>query len=296
MKHYPSPLHALAGLALCLALAGCTADRVAPDPARSADLARSAAGAASTPGHELEAERELRPREPRPRPAGLRAALASPERLPGDRPRDELRRPEPVLEFFGVRQGMQVLDLFAGGGYYSEIVARLVGAEGGVTAYNDAAFERPARTEIAERFEPGRLPNVRVLKAEPDALELPERRFDAALLILAWHEMYRSKDRGRPAPEVRADFLDEVYAALKPGAVLGVIDHAAAAGTPSDRAAALHRIDPGRLRQDMVAAGFVLEADSDVLRNPADDRSLSVFDPAVRGQTDQVVLRFRKPR
>ena len=296
MNNLPTMARVVALLGLALGLAGCAADRVGPDPGRSADLARAAAGAATSPGHEFEAERELRPVDPGPRAPGIRAALASPERLPGDRPRDVVRRPERGLDFFGIRPGMQVLDLFAGGGYYSEIVARLVGGEGAVMAYNDAAFDRTAQRELVQRFEPGRLPNVTVLTAEPDALDLPEGHFDAALLILAWHEMYRPVDRRRPAPEVRTRFLSEVYGALKPGAVLGVIDHAAAAGTPPEQAAALHRIDPVRLRQDMVAAGFVLEADSDVLRNPGENRSLGVFDPEVRGRTDQVVLRFRKPQ
>lgn len=294
-----APGTALAVICAVLVLAaGCAADGPRLDPDRSADLAQSAAEASTTPRHELTAEQDLRPRSPRSAApvADVHAAVANPERPIADQQQDILRKPEEVLSFFGIRRGAAVLDLFSGGGYYTEILAHLVGPDGRVVAHNDAVYRRLAGKEMAERFLPGRLPNVTLLSAESDGLALSAGQFDAAVLIRAYHDLYLPDQRGEPSRERGDALLKAVYAALKPGGVLGVVDHAAAPGTPVAAAASLHRIDPVRLREDIIAAGFVFEAESGVLRNPADDRSLSVFDPAIRGKTDQVVLRFRKSR
>ena len=89
--------------------------------------------------------------------------------------------------------------------------------------------------------------------------------------------------------------LAEINAAMKPGAILGVIDHVAAAGAPPETGGTLHRIDPELLKKDITGAGFVVDEESGLLRNPADDHTLAVFDPGIRGKTDRVLIRFRKP-
>jgi predicted methyltransferase len=224
------------------------------------------------------------------------AALADPQRLPADRALDERRKPGEVLRFFDIRPGMTVLDLYSGGGYYTEILAYLVGPAGRVVAHNNAAYLEFAKKEIAERYTPGRLPNVERLMAENNQLQLRGRRFDAVLMTLVWHDVYFA-DEAAGWPRIDGPkLLAEIWQSMKPGAVLGVVDHVAAPGAPAEVGGTLHRIDPERLRRDITAAGFVLEAESQVLRNLADDYAKPVFDADVRGKTDQVVLRFRKPR
>lgn len=222
-------------------------------------------------------------------------ALASPQRMAADRPNDPLRRPDLVLEFFGIEPGMTVLDLFSGGGYYTEIVSRLVGPGGRVVAHNNEAYLVFAKDSLAGRFDGERLPNVQRIKAEADDLELPAGTFDAALAMLTWHDFYYLDEaNGWPAIDETA-MVDKLCAALKPGGVLGVTDHVASAGSdPENAAQTLHRIDPARIRSDLESGCFSFEGEIDVLRNPQDDHSLPMFDPAIRGKTDRVVYRFRK--
>ncbi len=221
-------------------------------------------------------------------------ALAAPGRRAEDRSRDSLRRPDEVLGFFGIEPGMAVLDLFSGGGYYSEILSHLVGQGGRVTAHNNQAYVDFVADELASRYGDGRLSNVERIVAEASDLNLPPASFDAALVILTWHDFYYvDPDNGWLAIDEPA-LTDVLCAALKPGAVLGIVDHVAAAGSDvRETAQNLHRIDPERIKADLDGSCFVFEAESTVLRNPADDHSLPMFDPAVRGSTDRVVYRFR---
>lgn len=223
------------------------------------------------------------------------AALAAPDRIEADRQNDPLRRPDLVLEFFEIQPGMTVLDLFSGGGYYTEIVSRLVGPSGHVLAHNNEAYLAFARDSLAGRFEDGRLDNVERITAEADELELPDRHFDAALAMLTWHDFYYlDEENGWPAIDEKG-MVSKLCAALKPGGVLGVTDHVAAPGSdPETSAQQLHRIDPARIRQDLEAGCFTFEGEINALRNPADDHQKPMFDPSIRGRTDRVVYRFRK--
>ena len=222
-------------------------------------------------------------------------ALRHPDRLEGDATADARRKPGVVLEFFGVEPGMTVLDLYSGGGYYTEIMARVVGPDGLVVSHNNKPYLEYSKAKIEQRYRPGRLPNVERLAAENNALELTADRFDAALLILAYHDIYYEDDAIGWEPIDGPTFLTAIMAGLKPGGVLGVVDHAAEAGAPASAGQTLHRIDPARLRGEIEAAGFVYEGESKALRNLSDDRSLPMYDPAVRGRTDRVIYRFRKP-
>jgi predicted methyltransferase len=223
------------------------------------------------------------------------AAQNQPARSEADRERDALRKPAEVMQFFGVGPGMTVLDLYSGGGYYSELLSYVVGAQGSVTAHTNAAYMGFTGDETATRYAAGRLPNVEVLVAENNELTLPEGKFDAVMMILTYHDIYYvNPDDGWPKIDGPA-LLAELYAAMKPGAVLGIVDHVAESGSPVETGGTLHRIDPAIMRAEIEAAGFEFEDAAQMLRNPEDDHLKSVFDPAIRGRSDQVVMRFRKP-
>jgi predicted methyltransferase len=228
-------------------------------------------------------------------PAIYSAALASPARPSTDRDRDAGRKPDQVLAFLGIAPGMTVLDMFSGGGYYSEIIANVVGPDGRVVAHSNRAYLKFVGDEFAARYADNRLPNVTVLMAENNELALDANQFDAIVMILSFHDTYWVSPENN-WPEIDRPALNaELFAALKPGGILGVVDHQAAPGSSGETGGTVHRIDRAIVVQDLEQAGFVLEADNDLLRNPDDDHSLGVFDPAIRGKTDRFVLKFRKP-
>ena len=222
-------------------------------------------------------------------------SLASPDRIESDRSRDSLRRPDLVLNFLGIAPGMTVLDLFSGGGYYTEIVSRVVGDSGKVVAHNNEAYLAYTKDALAARFAGGRLPNVERITAEANDLALPANTFDAVLAMLTWHDFYYVDEAiGWPAIDEKA-VISRLCSALKPGAVLGVVDHVAAAGSePQQTAQILHRIDPARIRQDLQGTCFEYEGELEALRNPNDDHSSPMSAEGIRGRTDRVVYRFRK--
>ncbi len=222
-------------------------------------------------------------------------ALAVETRLEGDYERDEARRPDEVLAFFGVAPGMVVLDMFSGGGYYSEIIAHVVGDAGHVDAHSNEAYLGFVGEEFTARHANRRLPNVAVLMAENNELSLEAERYDAVIMVLSYHDLYYDDpDSGWPKFDVAA-LEAELLKGLKPGGILGIVDHQAEPGSPAETGNTLHRIDKKIVVDELTAAGFSLVAESDLLRNPEDDYSKNVFDPAVRGTTDRFVLQFEKP-
>jgi predicted methyltransferase len=223
-------------------------------------------------------------------------ALAAPGRLPEDLPQDVNRKPAEVLAFFGVKPGMTVLDLYSAGGYYTEILSQVVGSTGRVYAHNNTPYLGYSKDEIQKRYaDAGRLANVERITQENNALDLPDNTFDFVLMSMVYHDVYFEDAESGWVRVDAPKMLAEISSSMKPGAILGVIDHAAAAGAPAETGKSLHRIDPELLKKDITSAGFVLDAESNLLRNPADDHTLAVFDPAIRGKTDRVVIRFRKP-
>lgn len=222
-------------------------------------------------------------------------AVARSTRPETDRERDALRRPAEVLSFVGIEPGMTVFELFSGGGYYTELLSGLVGDNGHVIAHNNAAYVRYTEDALSKRQQDGRLENVEVQVAEVDDLELAPNSLDAALLVLAWHDLYfADASFDWPDPDEQA-LLGKLCAALRPDGVVGVIDHVAApGGDTSEVAQRLHRIDPETVRAAFESSCFTLAASSDVLANPDDDHSLPMSDPAVRGRTDRFVHRYEK--
>ena len=228
-------------------------------------------------------------------PAIYAEALANPSRPEADRGRDAGRQPSAVLEYFQIAPGMAVLDMFSGGGYYTEIIASAVGTEGRVVAHSNKAYLKFVGDEFAARHAAGRLANVDVLMAENNELELDENQFDAVMMILSYHDTYWvAPERGWPEID-RPNLLAEIMGAMIPGAVLAVIDHQAEPGSGGETGGTLHRINRAVVVADFEQAGFVLDDESDLLRNPEDDYSKIVFDPTINGKTDRFILKFRKP-
>ena len=222
-------------------------------------------------------------------------SLAAAERPAADLRNDPLRRPDLVLAFFGIAPGMSVLDLFSGGGYYTEIVSRVTGPDGRVVAHNNQAYLKFAADSLAGRFEDDRLANVERVEAEANELELPPAGFDAVLAMLTWHDLYYvDEENGWPAIDAAA-LIENLCTWLQPGGVLGITDHVAVAGSdPMQTAQALHRIDPQRIRDDLTQSCFSFEGEIDVLRNPGDDHDQPMYVEGIRGKTDRVVYRFRR--
>jgi predicted methyltransferase len=230
-------------------------------------------------------------------PSLIEAALASTQRPDADRAQDQRRKAGEFLEFLGVGPGQTVLDAFAAGGYYTELLARIVGDSGHVIAYNNPPYAKFAAKGIAARYADGRLPNVEQLTVAVDQLELAPASLDAAIFVMSYHDLYWRPADGSWPPTDPRQLLGKLYGALKPGGVIVVQDHVAApGGDASEVVDKLHRIDPGTVRKDFAAAGFEFAGESSMLAHPDDDHTLQVFDPAIRGRTDQFVFRFRKPR
>jgi predicted methyltransferase len=230
--------------------------------------------------------------------AAISAALSDPARPADDRSRDATSKPAEVLAFFGVAPGMTVLDLNAATGWYSEILARVVGRSGRVIAHNHPGARNTFAAEAFEaRYGNKRLTNVEQVFVRHNDLSLPPGSVDVVLMSMVYHDTYWHRDGVDWGPIDRPLLLESLHAALKPGGIVGVVDHYASAGRdPFESAMAVHRIDPAVVYRDFAAAGFERDGESDALRNPGDDYSSSVFDAAVVGRTDRFVLRFRKPQ
>jgi predicted methyltransferase len=226
--------------------------------------------------------------------AALDAAFANPDRPKADLEQDDRRQARTVLAMLDVKPGMHVMDVFSAGGYNTELLARAVGVKGQVIAYNNPAYAKFAEKGITERYANNRLGNVKQVTAEPSDLKIEPNSLDAALIVMSYHDAYwRPKDGtfDRTDPDT---LVTKLYTALKPGGVVVVQDHVAVAGTEPKAAAELHRIDPATVKRDFEKAGFKFDTSSDVLEHATDDHTKVVFDPSVRGKTDQFVYRFRK--
>lgn len=221
---------------------------------------------------------------------GLTAQIANDAgRADADKARDAGRMPIRVLDFLGVKSGMTVIDLVAAAGYYTEVLSNVVGPSGKVYMQNSEAAltgQRGPRTvaAIEERLANNRLRNVEQITADLDDLGLADNSLDAAVIALEFHELYLSDN-----PNAVSDFLQEIRRVLKPGAVLGVIEHA---GYPAFDPGPLHRALEADVVRDAAAAGFFAEGSSKLLRNIDDGRDLMVFDASIRGATNRFVLRL----
>ncbi|MFL6844494.1 MAG: class I SAM-dependent methyltransferase [Allosphingosinicella sp.] len=233
---------------------------------------------------------------PKVPPAQIAAAVSASGRPEDAVKLDESRKPAELLAFMGLRKGDLALDLFTGSGYWAEIMGRAVGPTGGVLAWEPAGLlddkTRQGLTELKART-----PNVGIMVTPANAFSLPSSAFDFVMLNLNYHDTYWESAKYKFPRMDPPAFLATLFQSVKPGGTVAVIDHVANPGGDTREVVdKLHRIDPATLRGDFERAGFVLEAESNLLRNPADDHTKLVFDPSIRGKTDRVVYRFRKPR
>ena len=216
-------------------------------------------------------------------------AVANPERPEEDRVRDADRLPAEVLAFAGVERGMTVADLMSSRGYYTEILAEAVGRRGRVYAHNNPwVLERFAEEPLASRLE--RMARTNIERVDLELGKPLPANLDVAVLIRFYHDFYwLGSDR--------AAFNESVFEALKPGGAYVVLDHHAEVGSKDRDVQTLHRVDRAMVVEEVLAAGFVLEAESDLLANPDDTRDWNIFadNAARRDQTDRFLLRFRKP-
>jgi predicted methyltransferase len=228
-------------------------------------------------------------------PADVAAAVSAPGRPTEAVALDAARHPVEILRFGGLERGDRALDLFTDGAYYGEIMARAVGPRGSVLGWNPTEFTQDStRTELAAVR--SRSANFRVIFTPSNGFSLPAGAFDFVMLHLNYHDTYlvAARVNYRMDPEA---FLRTVYQAMKPGATILVVDHVAnPGGDTREVVRTLHRIDPATLRADFERAGFRFGGELNLLRNPEDDHSKLVFDPAIRGRTDRVVYRFTRPR
>nr|WP_297523826.1 methyltransferase [uncultured Roseateles sp.] len=224
------------------------------------------------------------------------AAVADASRPAKDVQQDASRRPVDLVAFSKVKPGDKVIDAVPGSGYWTRLFSTLVGPQGRVYAYVPAEFagfkSNPLATARAITAEPGH-GNVEAtsspLAAQPPAAI--HNTLDVFWTFENYHDFHDSFMKGA---DVNA-YNQAVFSLLKPGGYYIVADHSAVAGSGLKNTEDLHRIDRETVKAEVMKAGFVLDGETDALANPADDRTLKVFDPAIRGKTDRFVLRFRKP-
>lgn len=221
-------------------------------------------------------------------------AVADPARPEEDRADDERRKPATALEFFQVTPGMTVFELEAGKGWYTELLSHAVGPDGTVIMQNPEAFKSFLGDSIDKRLADNRLPNVRPSYTNFDALDAADGSVDVATWVQGPHELFFKPEKADTLGDPAKSFA-EIYRILKPGGVFTVIDHAAVAGAPQTTGHELHRIDKAIVVKLAKDAGFSIDAESDFLANPDDPLTVSVFDPSIRGYTNQFAIRFKKP-
>jgi predicted methyltransferase len=232
----------------------------------------------------------------------INAILNAPDRPAQDKSRDNDRKPDKVLAFSQISKGDHILDLLAGGGWYTELFSHAVGESGKVYGLNDEVIWRFAEKGMSERTKDMRLGNViRLDKMAIVDMQIPDKSLDMVFTALNYHDLFftYSLKEGKKLP-LRKEIVDykaalaTIKKAMKDDGVFIIIDHAAKAGSGYEVANTLHRIDPNIIKYQLDEAGFVLAEEANYLRHPEDDLTKFVFDDTVRGKTDRVIYKFVK--
>ena len=215
------------------------------------------------------------------------AIVGSADRSDADRLTDQRRQPAKMLLFTGVKAGMKVLDMGAGAGYSTELVARAVGPGGSVYAQETAAVMERVKDKFDIRAQQPAMKNVvHVIRNYDDPVPPEAGGLDLITFFFAYHDVTYM-------PVDRAEMNKKMFAALKPGGFLVIADHSARPGDGITVAKTLHRIEESTLRQEIEAAGFKLATEADFLRHPEDPRDAAVFRPQI--PVDEFVLKYQKP-
>jgi predicted methyltransferase len=225
-------------------------------------------------------------------PDNITAAVNDSARPDADKKLDAERKPAEMLALAHIKPGMRVMDLVPGGGYFTRLFAKAVGPKGYVYAYQPAEFAAFSKGKPAKvRAVAADYPNVSVIEAPVNDLTAPEA-LDIVWTAQNYHDLHDSFAK----PADLAIINKKVFDALKPGGVFIVLDHSAEKGSGLRDTETLHRIDEAAVKSEVMAAGFKLASESNILRNPADPRTKLVFDDSIRHKTDQFILIFRKPK
>ncbi len=219
-------------------------------------------------------------------------AVAAPGRPADEVAQDAGRKPVETLLFMGLKPGMDVADLIPGTGYWSEIMAPVARS---VTALQPNQFGNGDTAIAGWDALIQRNDTVKLARYPFENFTYPANSFDLAIMNLNYHDLYWESEQFKIPRTDPAAYLRNLYTAMRPGGIVGIIDHVGEAGDTRKIVDTLHRIDAAVVRADFERAGFVLDAESDLLANPEDDHSKIVFDPSVRGKTDRFMMRFRKP-
>lgn len=220
------------------------------------------------------------------------ATVADPRRPEADRLDDERRKPAAALAFMEVKPGLSVFEIEAGGGWYTELLSHGVGPSGSVVMQNPQGFLAFLGDKVTERLKDGRLANVRQAISNFDALDAPDGSNDLVTWVQGPHELYYRPEGASLGDPARS--YAEIARILKPGGAFVVIDHSAESGAPETSGNDLHRVDKAIVIRMAEQAGLTLAGESDFLENPEDPLTVGVFDPSIRGHTDQFALRFVK--
>jgi predicted methyltransferase len=216
------------------------------------------------------------------------AAVADAGRPDADKARDAARKPAEIVDFAGVKPGDKVAEMIPGGGYYTRILAKTVGPQGHVYLLVPPFFsQRPGGLDGVNALA-AEYPNVSVVVADLATFKLDEP-VDLVWTTENYHDMHNG-----PTPNP-GGVNKAAFDALKPGGIYFVEDHNAAPGAGATVSSTLHRIEAAAAIAEVEAAGFKLEAQSDLLKNPNDPHDVGVFDPSIRGESDKFAARFRKP-
>lgn len=220
----------------------------------------------------------------------VHGANAPLQRPADDIARDADRKPDEMVKFAQIKPGQTVVDYIPGKGYFTRVFAAAVGPEGTVYAVVPKFLAEKFKDKLpaSVSLEPG-YTNVHDTISDGATLNVPAKA-DVVWTSQNYHDVHNGA-----GPEATAQINKAVFDALKPGGYFVVIDHAANAGEDAAAMTKMHRIDKAIVIKEVTAAGFVLDGESTVLHNPADAHDKAVFDPAIRGKTDQFALRFKKP-